>query len=348
MGNDNDLYDEREETVNETVLDKIIDLADITALFSVEKLSAVDQTLCTYYKNLLENQRNDLEHFVNKLYNFINDIFNRVCGDVTHKSTEPKVWTQYYSEVYKFSTSQDYISLVKCISHCDPTNRDFEVCSKIFDKVSSIVLQKHSDHLITAHDTSCDTNIPSESGKGKLRYIFGRCIAKCRFHHMKYARTNMYKKQNRESVSRSFIKVKMLDSLTTSYAELIFESKYKETLVETQRKQNLSQGLTNIKDSTFEFMAKVDEKRLLVQHEKLFNLYGSDFLSHCHTVLLKDVGLYDCWRNLFHSFDYSESYLPVIKESAEICLHELFEDIIKRFCRIAENLIQKRHAYKNW
>lgn len=79
---------------------------------------------------------------------------------------------------------------------------------------------------------------------------------------MKHAKANIYKKKNKESVSKSFMKVKMLDTLTESYADLICNSKHKETLIETQRKQNLSQGLTNINDSTFEFMIKVDEKRL--------------------------------------------------------------------------------------
>jgi len=110
----------------------------------------------------------------------------------------------------------------------------------------------------------------SEAGKGKLRYIFGRCIAKCRYHHMKHAKSNMYKKEKKDSVAKSFMKVKMLDSLTKTYSELENTSMYKETLLQTQRKQNLSQGLTNINDASFEFVMKVDKKNLHVNMKKHF------------------------------------------------------------------------------
>ncbi|CAG2199801.1 PIF1 [Mytilus edulis] len=301
-----------------------------------------EQSVCAYYKELLKTQRIDIEYFVNKLYTIINDLFTKTCGDVTKKSTEPKIWTKYYTELYKFSTSNEYISLVKLISHCEPTGQDFEMCSKIYDKVTSVVLQKHTEHLLSSHDVNYNKkNTMSDSGKGKLRYIFGRCIAKSRFHNMKHAKTNMYKKKNRESLAKSFIKVKMLDSLTKNYTELVQDSKYKKTLLETHRKQSLSQGLTNITDETYEFILKVDEKRLSVQQEKVFHLYGADFLSHCHNVLLKDTNLFNIWRILFQSFDYCNNYLRIVHQTAEQCLHELFEDVVHRFCRIADNQFRK-------
>lgn len=244
----------------QNVPDKLIDLADIPALFSEEKMSPLDKTVCGHYKDLLKTQRIDLEYFVNKLYSLINEIFIKTCG--VQKSTDPKTWTQYHAELYKFSISKDYVSLVKVISKCEPTNQDFELCSKMFDKVASAVLKKHSDHIDSKHDTSFVNPVNmSEAGKRKLRYIFARCVAKSRFHNMKNAKVHMYKQKNRVLVSKAFLKVKMLDSLTESYSELICHSKYQETLVETQRKQNLAHGLTNISDQTFEFISKIGKKK---------------------------------------------------------------------------------------
>ena len=333
---------ELDETETILVEEKIIDISEITDIFSIETEAPFELSVCAYYKELLKTQRIDIEYFVNKLYTIINDLFTKTCGDVTKKSTEPKIWTKYYTELYKFSTSNEYISLVKLISHCEPTGQDFEMCSKIYDKVTSVVLQKHTEHLLSSHDVNYNKkNTMSDSGKGKLRYIFGRCIAKSRFHNMKHAKTNMYKKKNRESLAKSFIKVKMLDSLTKNYTELVQDSKYNKTLLETQRKQSLSQGLTNITDETYEFILKVDEKRLSVQQEKVFHLYGADFLSHCHNVLLKDTNLFNIWRILFQSFDYCNNYLRFVHQTAEQCLHELFEDVVHRFCRIADNQFRK-------
>ena len=64
-------------------------------------------------------------------------------------------------------------------------------------------------------------------------------------------------------------------------------------------------------------------------------------MSHCHTVLFEDSGLFNIWRNIFQTFDYSDNYLHVVNETSEMCLQELYEDIIKRFCRIANNQFRK-------
>lgn len=107
-------HDEVDEIEIVPVEDKFI---EIIVLFSGEKKSPLEQSVCAYYQDLLKNQRNDIEKLDNKLYCVINDIFKKVCGDVTKKSTEPKTWTKYYTELYKFSSSPEYVSLVTFISH---------------------------------------------------------------------------------------------------------------------------------------------------------------------------------------------------------------------------------------
>lgn len=68
---------------------------------------------------------------------------------------------------------------------------------------------------------------------------------------MQQAMNNLYNKSKANTLSNQFLKVKMLDSLTKNYSELESTSKYKETLYQTQRKQNLTQGQTNIDDTVF-------------------------------------------------------------------------------------------------
>lgn len=68
---------------------------------------------------------------------------------------------------------------------------------------------------------------------------------------MQQAMNNLYNKSKANTLSKQFLKVKMLDSLTKNYSELESTSKYKETLYQTQRKQNLTQGQTNIDDTVF-------------------------------------------------------------------------------------------------
>ena len=54
-------------------------------------------------------------------------------------------------------------------------------------------------------------------------------------------------------VTGCFLKAKVLDYFTSTYAELSQSSQCKGTLEETKRKQNITQGLTNIKDEVLDF-----------------------------------------------------------------------------------------------
>jgi len=137
LSDDTDITEETEIQVQ----DKFVDIADISALFVTTDTSTTEQSISSYYQQIIATQMNDAKLFVNNLYSKINEIFEKTCGDVTQKSTEPKTWTKYYSELYQYSISQDYVSLVKSISHCEPSNVHFEMCSKIFDKITSVVLK---------------------------------------------------------------------------------------------------------------------------------------------------------------------------------------------------------------
>ncbi|CAG2207257.1 PIF1 [Mytilus edulis] len=302
-----------------------INLDAISELFSGQKISPLDQKSSSSYLLL---SKDNVQQFVNQLYSKIEDLFKTTCGDVSKKTL-----TQRHGQIFT----------PNCI-HMPPVMIIFfllNLCSNLNQMRS---FKKTNGHPSEKHDTKSESKMSlSDGGKGKIRYIAGRCVAKCRFHHMCHAKNNLYKKDKIKSVAKSFLKVKMMDHLTKSSSDLENNSKYKSTLYETKRKQNLSQGLTNICDSMFEFILAVEEKRKLVQHDKVFHLLGSNFLKYCHSSILQDSNLFTSWRNLFATFENlnDSSYLPNDQESSESCLIELYNDIIERFCRIADNQFRK-------
>ncbi|KAJ8310830.1 hypothetical protein KUTeg_012695 [Tegillarca granosa] len=337
------------ETGNETEknieaeVEKVIDVTEISVLFCGEKTAPRDQVISLHYQNLICNKLEKVEKFVNNLFASLTDIFKKTCGDVSSATPDPKVWNLFHTELYNFSISSNYISLVQSLFENAPSELDYEVCSVIFDKVKSIVLSKQSQHLMVSKENKSKTVsvLISESGLGKLRYIFGRCIAKSRYSHMKIAKQNLYNPKNRESVAKSFLKVKMLDFLTTSYSDLENNSNFMGTLHETKRKQNLTEGLTNITDSAFLYAKELEEKRNCIQTVHNFHVYGSDFLKYCHSVLLDNSVLFNKWRNLFSKFEILDKYLFTSVKNAENSLQELYADVILRFCRIADNQFRK-------
>lgn len=58
-------------------------------------------------------------------------------------------------------------------------------------------------------------------------------------------------------------------------------SKFPKSLLETERKQNVSHGLTTISDNTFEFFLNISKVRLKYHNNEAFALYGSSCLTLC-------------------------------------------------------------------
>lgn len=219
----------------EHITDHFIDIADISSIFVESEVGTqpvANQTMQAKFKDIFTNQPNQFQVFVNKLYAKINHMFETSCGDVSEKSNEPKIWTKYHSELYQYSVSSEYVGLVRSLILSEPSSSDFQICSEIFDKVTATVLERHTN--VTATTSNCPSRQEmSDSCKGKLRYIFGRCIAKSRYHNMKQAMNNLYSKSKENTLLKQFLKLKMLDSLTKYYSELESTSKYNETLYQT-------------------------------------------------------------------------------------------------------------------
>lgn len=151
----------------------------------------------------------------------------------------------------------------------------------------------------------------------------------------------MYKKDKSVCVSNCFLKVKMLDFFTTTYDDLLENSQYKETLEETRRLQNISQSLTNIKDTILEFFIELDGVRLKIQTENKFHVEGSNILNFVHTELLQNKMLFRKFKLLLDDFDINDTHVRLDEELRVSALKELYEDIIWRFCRVKNNQFRK-------
>jgi hypothetical protein len=161
---------------------------------------------------------------VTKLFKKISAIYEQVCGGSTaDKKIDSKVWTNYFSELYKYSNSTEYLSHVETCFQRKAESDDFVVFSNIFDFVSHFILDSKSSQMKASEEQPQIPNVYSSdnAGLGKLRYIAGRCVAKCKYHYMEMGRNNMYKPKKQSVVTASFLKVKILDHFTATYSELL-------------------------------------------------------------------------------------------------------------------------------
>ena len=83
---------------------------------------------------------------VKQIYDDINKILKDNCGG--EKKTEPKNWTSFYSNVYKYSLSDSYSSHMKAFYGTDLSEIAADAFGKIVDKLIEILLEEKLKQLL--------------------------------------------------------------------------------------------------------------------------------------------------------------------------------------------------------
>lgn len=154
-------------------------------------------------------------------------------------------------------------------------------------------------------------------------------------------RNNLLIASKRDNITLAFITVKMLDHMSESYTKLKDESRYSQILRETQRKQHLSHRLTNISDDVFDLFMMLDEQRALLT-ENLLNKLGPDVLINLLSQLQDNKPLKDAFHSILNKFEMSETHLVINKQLFLTSIGSLFDDIVHRYCRIADDQDRKQ------
>lgn len=80
-------------------------------------------------------------------------------------------------------------------------------------------------------------------------------------------------------------------------------SKFPKSLLETERKQNVSHGLTTISDNTFEFFfLNISNVRVKYHINEAFALHGLSCLTLCEEEIKNDTKLRKQWDKIFENF----------------------------------------------
>ncbi|KAL3888973.1 hypothetical protein ACJMK2_001332 [Sinanodonta woodiana] len=144
--------------------------------------------------DIFEKPTKELNTFFGLLYQKIQSIFDKVCGNIEVRKPDSKTWTEYNSEIYQFSVSQECIQILEHFLNSVPNDDTFFAFEKILDRICEIILDNNTTNIFnTTPVAHAPPILVSESGQGKLRYFAGRCIAKSRYHNMKKGKNNLYR-----------------------------------------------------------------------------------------------------------------------------------------------------------
>ena len=138
------------------------------------------------------------------------------------------------------------------------------------------------------------------------------------------------------------IKVDLLTHIRVPTSDLIFNTKYKQSLHGTSRKQNLTEGLTNITDKAFEFFLQAEKNRSLLMTETNVTKYGPDILNVVASSVKGDL-LFEAlwWNKLFQDFTGLEGNIDI-----GTCISELFEEVTTLYLKVQDNQFRKSYLAK--
>ena len=231
-------------------------------------------------------------------------------------------WSKFYANFHAYLQSKKYQKA--CTSLFAPKTVNPMLCGSLATEVRKFVLQQsHESELDQPHQLDLPAANISVFAHGKVRYVGGRAIAKTKHRNMNLVRNEL------QSVGvvldhQTRVKVILLQHLTISQAD-VSDSKYPDSLIDTSRRQNLSCGLTNISDNTFEFFLKLEQKRLPYYDKALLQTYGQDILTTIHNKILADESLFSSWTSLFCTVSSSLLAGDTTSDNCESILSDIVE-----------------------
>ena len=208
--------------------------------------------------------------------------------------------TYMSSDEYKASA----ISVLK-IYNVSTTGPEFQLLSSIMFHIEKESLNNVRAGL-NLQPTQWLLTVPTDAqlsagGRGKVRYIAGYVIAKLRYRISKRVRNLLFAKGKEDILKKMQGQMQMLSSLCISYEELLDATTDRESLLETARKQNNREGLTNISDKTFQFFVDLEKLgREKLSSENLAS-QGKHLYKFALTELKSDLTLFEMWTWLFQT-----------------------------------------------
>lgn len=241
---------------------------------------------------------------INDWYNTQHDKLQKLLNEVLHpeiKKIENKHFTEFYSKFHSYIDSEEYCNsaILKEVNtdlcHDILTTVMFQLQKQLIEnKAGTVQVSKSSTNIFP----SSTKEVPI-SGRGKVRYIGGYVVAKCRYNASRVLQNSVFVPGLSREVQCLQKQMNILDGFIISEAELREITVYEETLDETILKQNIRGSLTHINDKCFEFFEFLEKKiRHLLSFENLM-IHGQDLFQFSLSCLHDDLSILQEFVNLY-------------------------------------------------
>jgi ATP-dependent DNA helicase PIF1 len=229
-----------------------------------------------------------------------------------------KLQTDVYSNLHQLLISDEFESwsmAMFCTRELDATQR--KISSKIVQTYHELTIQNFSKKKSESNKSNeSNSNLPSTACastndvpmavQSKIRYLGGACIAKLRYSYRNLLQNDLFSKKHTDIVQQHVheLQVKLCDQIISSEHDIHVTTEFPDTLCETDEKQNVRHGLTNISDSTYLFFTEIHKYLMTVDMDKLC---GKDILPNLTSLLYTNANLLEAWLSLTENIETDES-----------------------------------------
>ncbi|KAL3852158.1 hypothetical protein ACJMK2_015836 [Sinanodonta woodiana] len=112
-------------TVGSDILEHHVDHTKMKQLIPDNAIIPEQMRLKVTLTDIFKKPTKELNTFFGLLYQKIQSIFDKVCGKIEVRKPDSKTWTEYNSEIYQFSVSQECIQILEHFLNSVPNNDTF-------------------------------------------------------------------------------------------------------------------------------------------------------------------------------------------------------------------------------
>ncbi|XP_033725340.1 uncharacterized protein LOC117315301 [Pecten maximus] len=274
-------------------------------------------------------------------------------------SVKSEALCHFYEKCNRHQTSQEYLLTAMILFQDLPIHSDAQahICYKLAVEVRKFLLQEKVDLFQTTKKSTYQRFVTSAS-KARIRYVGGYCISKVRYRNLQLQKTRATKVsiEDQQQYEESTMAINILDALRENEVVLEKHSALPETLVDVIRKQNVSRGLTQIRDELFLFFMKLCEHCLTNLTDQHLHQHGQHLHSQCFNVIMGNIQLYEQFLKVvktvpMKSFSLYENTCDVGSSVVEDILNKLtlevsvteciYKDIVEKFVMVMLNQFRK-------
>ena len=208
------------------------------------------------------------------------------------------------------------------------------VCYNILESVRLFFLKEKVNLLQISHNMEGKRHI-TDASRARVRYVAGYCLASLRKTYSRMLRTHLYDttKDGQNLYSDARIIMFIISLLQEDEHYLKTNTSEPTSLIDVERRQYTSRGLTNVNDALFNFFIKLTEMCLLLLVRENLMQYGSHMFDKCLQQIQDDTSLYEQFAHVI-SISYAQHPLEQFGESGQVT--DILQDTI-----IFSSLIEK-------